>query len=511
MKSVGNNNESKELIVLKKTNILKYLHIAVILIGSIFILFPCFHTNVWFDESYSVAISNHTFSEIWNIGSYDVHPVLYYILLKIVGIFTNQSILAYRLFSALPLIILSVLGFTHIKKDFEEKTGFLFSFLILFMPVTLVYAGEIRMYTWAMLFVTLTALYAYRIYRSGVSNKNWIIFTIFSLASAYTHYYGLITVAIINIALFIYFLINNIKQRNYEVKYVKYSGNLKRSIISAIVQILLYIPWLSILLSQFKSVSNGFWIGFPNIPEMFIFQFTGSLGNWEYLSKIVAYIFSIALSLYMLYLYVKYHKNIKPARFAIKLYLSVIIIIAIISLIEPILYARYLLNLTGIFLFALAFLMAEDKNKLRVNIICIIILLVSAIVNFNLIKINYDETNSKPIEFIEDRIKEDDIFISDNKGSGFSAYVHFMDNKFYFYDLEHWNVEEAYKAFGDTIYNLDALEEYKGRIWIITANGDNLLNNVKENLSGEIEVLENRKFDIKYQNYQFAISLIERK
>ena len=178
MKSVGNNNESKELIVLKKTNILKYLHIAVILIGSIFILFPCFHTNVWFDESYSVAISNHTFSEIWNIGSYDVHPVLYYILLKIVGIFTNQSILAYRLFSALPLIILSVLGFTHIKKDFEEKTGFLFSFLILFMPVTLVYAGEIRMYTWAMLFVTLTALYAYRIYRSGVSNKNWIIFTL---------------------------------------------------------------------------------------------------------------------------------------------------------------------------------------------------------------------------------------------------------------------------------------------------------------------------------------------
>ena len=69
----------KEL--LKKENL---LHIAIILLGTILILIPAFHSNIWFDESYSVAISNHSFSEIWTIGGNDVHPILYYWMLKII-------------------------------------------------------------------------------------------------------------------------------------------------------------------------------------------------------------------------------------------------------------------------------------------------------------------------------------------------------------------------------------------------------------------------------------------
>ena len=57
---------------------LKHIHITIIILGIIFIALAAFHTNLWFDESYSVAISNnHTFGEIWSIGGYDVHPVLY--------------------------------------------------------------------------------------------------------------------------------------------------------------------------------------------------------------------------------------------------------------------------------------------------------------------------------------------------------------------------------------------------------------------------------------------------
>ena len=69
------NNESKELIVVPKFNLTKYLHIAIIILGSIFILFSSFHESLWFDESYSVGIASHSFSEIWSIGSHDVHPI----------------------------------------------------------------------------------------------------------------------------------------------------------------------------------------------------------------------------------------------------------------------------------------------------------------------------------------------------------------------------------------------------------------------------------------------------
>lgn len=512
----NSNNETKELVKVNKFNQEKYLHIAVIVIGTLFILFSSFHTNLWFDESYSVAIANHNFSQIWSIGSNDVHPVLYYFLLKIVGLFTNESILAYRLFSAVPLIILAILGYTHVRKDFGAKVGFIFSFLALFMPVTLVYAGEIRMYTWAMLFVFLMAFYGYRIYKSGISNKNWIIFTIFSLASAYTHYYGLLTAFAVNVTLFLYFLINNIKQRNYEVKYIKYSKNLKKSIASAIIQILLYLPWLSILLTQIGNVSNGFWIGFPNFLEMFEFQFTGNLGTSIHINKIISYVFSTILVIYMIYLFCKNFKEIKAAKIALGIYFLVIILAGIISLIKtPILYARYLLNITGIFLFAFAILIAKDRCKWRVNIICIMILIVSAIVNINLVNINYDESNNKPYEFVESKINENDIFIVDNKaggyGSGFAMIAHFTDNKAYFWDRLNWNVEKAYKAFGDTVYDLESLKDYKGRIWVVSDDSDDLLNDVINELGGEITVLENDKFSIEYQKYQFAISLIERK
>ena len=180
------------------------IHIALIILGIIFVSLGAFHTNIWFDESYSIALTNHSFMEIWTIGGHDVHPILYYWLLKIVRIIFGNNIMIYKLFSVLPIAILSILGFTHIRKDFGKKVALLFSFFVSFLPITSVYGVEIRMYSWAMLVVTLMAIYAYRIINntSQKNIKNWIIFAIFSLASAYTHYYGLIIAGITNLFLF---------------------------------------------------------------------------------------------------------------------------------------------------------------------------------------------------------------------------------------------------------------------------------------------------------------------
>ena len=112
---------------------LKTIHLILIFIGTIFIFASVFHTNMWFVEAYSVGMANQTLVDIWKIGSNDVHPILYYWMLRIVNILTNGSVLAYRLFSALPIALLGILGITHIKKDFGEKTGLLFSFFAYFL------------------------------------------------------------------------------------------------------------------------------------------------------------------------------------------------------------------------------------------------------------------------------------------------------------------------------------------------------------------------------------------
>lgn len=193
---------------------IKLVHILVIILGIIFISLSNFHRTIWFDESYSVAISAHSFGDIWSIGGNDVHPVLYYWILHILRYIFGNEMLVYRLFSVLAISILGILGYTHIRKDFGEKVGIIFSILVFFMPITLIYSGEIRMYALAMLLTTLTAIYAYGIYinRDDKNTKNWILFGIFSLASAYTHYYSLVASGVINVILFIYLLIKAVKE-----------------------------------------------------------------------------------------------------------------------------------------------------------------------------------------------------------------------------------------------------------------------------------------------------------
>ena len=193
----------------------KIIHIAIIVIGAVFVLLSAFHTNIWFDEAYSVSIANHSFAEIWQISSHDVHPILYYWVLHVLNLIFGANLIVYRLFSVLCIILLGVLGYTHIRKDFGEKTGIIFSYLSFFLPAICIYAVELRMYSLAMYLGAVLGIYAYRIVVGNFSKKNWVIFAISSLCLSYTHYYGLMTAGIINLVVFIYILAKKKEDKRY--------------------------------------------------------------------------------------------------------------------------------------------------------------------------------------------------------------------------------------------------------------------------------------------------------
>ncbi len=544
----------KDLIKVKKSK-LKYLHIAIIILGIIFISLSIFHSNLWFDESYSVGIANHSFKDIWIIGGSDVHPVFYYFVLHVLNLIFGNNILIYRIFSMVCTSLLGILGFTHIRKDFGEKAGLLFSFLAFFFPVNLVYAGEIRMYSLAMLLVTLTSIYAYRIYKLSIEDfskstynqkpnyytygfklRYWIIFAICSLASAYTHYYALMASGLINLSLLIFLIIRNIKDfrghsgvtsfwvSNKSCSYLQFlfhDKNIIAFLVSGIVQIALYIPWLLSLLTQMGQVSKGFWIGihFPDtLIELFTFQFTGNLGGSDYVSKPIAIIWSLSITIYMIILYLKdirlksssIKEDMRPATIALKLFLGVAISACIVSLIiwRPIIYARYMLCVMGLFIFFLAYTM--DRKGLRyINLIlCATSILISSYININFIKENYAENNAIPINYVRDDIQENDIILMNNNLKGFVISVNFPDNRAYFYDEENWNCEKAYRAFStdfNTVYNLDFLEDYKGRIWV---TNDSVLKQIQDRY--DVNLIKHDTFDTEYRNYQYSISLIEK-
>lgn len=223
MQKIEDNNK-----LIKTGKNMKIIHIIVIVIGAMFMISAGLHTNIWFDETYTLGLINHNFIDLVKIGATDVHPLFYYIFAKFFTLFTGNSIISLRIFSILGMIVLSILGYTHIRKDFGEKTGIIYSFLSMFLPVMLLYSSEIRMYSWAGVFVTLTGIYAYRIVRKESNKKNWILFAIFSLLSAYTHYFAMMTIGIINLMLFAY----TIKNKKY----------IKEFLITGISQIVLFIP-----------------------------------------------------------------------------------------------------------------------------------------------------------------------------------------------------------------------------------------------------------------------------
>ena len=497
------------VLVKKKKDKILILNIIIIILGTIFISLGAFHTNIWFDESYSVAISNHSFSEIWNIGGNDVHPVFYYMMLKIVSLIFGNNILVFRLFSIVPIVILSILGITHIRKDYGERTGIIFSFLTLFLPIIAAYSSEIRMYTWVMLFVTITAIYANRIYKNELSIKNWVIFALFSLLSAYTHYYGLMFAGIINVILFIY-LLKNRKGKNKDLKIF---------IIQAIVECLLYVPWLYYFIKQLTSVGGGYWIKleFPDtLYNVLGIQYMGSLSN------IFVFCFAICLYIYLgfvIYRCKKERISIKNARNSLILYVLIVFIAFLISLKSPILYPRYLMTITGLLIFFIADIMAKEKSKYITIEICIIIFVTSLISNINIINNNYDNTNMKQIEYLEENIKDDDIIVYSNIGNGSVFAVYFKDNKQYFYNGYHWNVEEAYKAYGpqmETVENLDFLKDYKGRIWIIDSADSSFYNDKFK--TDDYKVIDSKviktkypsSFDTNYSGYEYNLILIEK-
>ena len=154
---------------------------------------------------------------------------LYYFCLHILYLIFGSNIIVYRIFSSVTIAILGVIGYTHIRKDFGEKTGFLFSFFALFLPVAAEYSGELRMYSLGMLLGTLMAIYAYRIYKGDIKKTTFIFFGLSSLLVAYTHYYGLMLAGIVNLILFIYLCKHHKERKNDLIKFI----------ITAVIQVIM--------------------------------------------------------------------------------------------------------------------------------------------------------------------------------------------------------------------------------------------------------------------------------
>lgn len=332
----------KSKICLENDLLTIILLFSLIVTGLAFMLEKCVFEQTWTDEVYTLGIITYSYKNMLEVIAKDVHPPLYYIILKCVVDLTKliynevNVVLLARIVSLVPFVLLMVISFTQVRKFWGTKAALLYGFLLTFMPKFMLFNITIRMYSWAGLFVTLTYLLFYQIIFE--KQDRYIPFSFCALAAMYTHYFAAVSIAVLFLHMLIYL-------------WVKKMPLIKFWISVSIIAVC-YIPWLFVAFDQMSRVFTDYWI-----PPLSLRSFLGVASfvvcppvNNDYCDGIIC----LAVGAIYLYNWLKMRKNNKELLFFSVTGFNMVVFTALFGItvsfiFRPIFIARYLAPSLGCF------------------------------------------------------------------------------------------------------------------------------------------------------------------
>lgn len=300
----------------------------------------CFNDNVWTDEAFTIDLLKLDFQGILHGTASDVHPPLYYLIAKCFVLVFGSSLLSLKMVSIIPMLLCMTWGAAIVWKRFDFHTALLFQVLLGAIPCTMEYAVQIRMYSWAIFFVTFMGLWAYEAYLE----QSWRYFAgviLTSAAAAYTHYFAFVSAILIYGFLFLALACR--KRRG-----------LLKWLVSVLASLLLFVPWMPYMKIQVRGVSKSYWIEEITgktikefLPFLFDMDIPWTTGIWAALL-----ILGILLAIMMIIRREMVKGIYALLLLAVPVFTAVTGVVAS-SLIRPIFIVRYLLpcmGLTALFL-----------------------------------------------------------------------------------------------------------------------------------------------------------------
>lgn len=402
-------------------------------------VFLSFSSDIWYDELFTMGLADRSCGELVSITAQDVHPPLYFLLLKLfltlsdtadAGIFAQTA--AAKIFSVLPFFLCLLYAATKIRKHFGMFTAGLFSFLLLAMPQMADYTVEVRMYGWALFFITAGMIHAYELtgekeFDSGVEEDsgksgrrhagrslNWVFLTIYSLAACYTHYFACVAACMIYLYLLVSFLTEH-----------RLKKEIKSYLLSGLFCAAGYLPWIiSAVTLQVGQVSENYWIqplSWRTLGGCVRFLFAPSFAN-EMLNIIAAVFLFLLYGILIVTLFrrLRRKQEKEAVREAVLIMGCIFVLAGIVFfgflasfLLRPIFVYRYMLPAMGVFWLAFALLVSKWKEK---KYLCFPILLILFIVGIRNYRAFYGEEMWKRVQMASAQeaiaqIKEDDIVI----------------------------------------------------------------------------------------------------
>ncbi|MGN1090091.1 MAG: glycosyltransferase family 39 protein, partial [Huintestinicola sp.] len=225
--------------------------IILFLIASIIecaVIFPIMmNDSINYDSTYQYGLTQHTIPEIFRLLPYDYSPPFYAIALKLFTMVFGNSLAVMRTFSIFAVIGMLWAAAFPMKRIFGEKAAYTCLIITFFSFAVLSMIHEIRPTIFAMFFFMAVSVFAVEAYMLG-KRSSYICFTFFAVLAMYTHNIALVGTFSVYVSLLLVSLI--------EKDFIKFRNFLLSGIICAV----LYIPWLSVLLSQISHVKDNFWV-----------------------------------------------------------------------------------------------------------------------------------------------------------------------------------------------------------------------------------------------------------
>ncbi len=453
-------NNMKTFIYNNKKIFLTTLWVTLFIFAFLFLGFRIGHESIWYDESHTWAVVNHGFADIMNILKGDSHPPLYFIMLKIFTLMSGESLAALRYFSMAGTLALMSLGFGPLRRITGNTGGFIFSLLTAVVPVFSSFSQEARMYTWACFFVTASLCYGYLILSEN-KISDWIKFTAFTLASAYTHNYALLAVFFLNVFMFVYFLMKDRKK-------------IFPMIISGSISVLLYMPWLLTMLVQVKNASNDFWI--PKVSLYYTVKtislmFENKFYSYDSFLSLIGTAAVIVIIYFGAVLTLK-EKKINIMVLSLAVYFSVFIFTLIFSIfIKPIFYPRYFVTVLGALLIAVSWTLARTGSMKTAAVAVAVITLLSIPQNVFLRVNRINGPMHEVSEYLKTRVGRNDIFIHGDEHTLGTFMYYFPHNRQYLYapDGEFSDHESTFGKNTTVFKNFDEIKtdlgSTTGNVW----------------------------------------------
>jgi uncharacterized membrane protein len=256
-----------ERAIMKKTvqRIGRYLHdhprmdiifvaVALVIFGGL-AFWNIAGPSIWFDEAFGAFLIQYNFIDIARYTATDVHPPLFYWLLKIWTFFFGTTELGLRSMSVFFGAVAAVFGYLLVRRQFGRKAAMVGLFILVLSPLFIRYSQEARMYTLAAAIVMAATYVLVRALESK-GRKLWALYGVLVSLGMWTHYFTILAWLVHWVWRYIL-----IRQDGFKGKALIRKFFDKKWLTAYIVAIGLFLPWLPAMAVQMIIVqATGFWI-----------------------------------------------------------------------------------------------------------------------------------------------------------------------------------------------------------------------------------------------------------